>query len=266
MSKYRIKAVFESPKKFDENLVKLEVELKSNILIDKVNMGLSTVSITAYTDDKFFINSLGYTAECYNFDFFFIITDFEELFYTNDVDGEYFSTLFQVDIFNQKTGVIRKEFDSELEIIDDVEGRMNSNYRDLNSALNDYNDFLKSIDKDYYYIVKNYIVLETPEEWTKIFADTEKPNNDNPKITFVCGYYEYNLYINGIHMYSFDSPHDDWSELKDNIDIENYINDCINCILEEYKEKNETSKYNLVKDNKEKVFKAIFDTIKNNLS
>lgn len=171
--KYKLKVVFESAKRFDEKLFKEEVELKKIYLVDKVNSTSYTLSFTAYTNDIFLVNAFGYTASVNNWEYYFIVTDFKEVFYTNDVDGTYFSTLFYVDA-NLPKGLLKTGFDSELDIIDNIGEFMNSEYSDLNKALEAINEYIKTIDKDCFYIVKNYIVFENEEDWINAFANFDE--------------------------------------------------------------------------------------------
>lgn len=158
MAKYNIKAVFESTKKWDKNLADLEVNLRKIFYIDKVSRGPYELSITANVDDKLFLGILGDKAERNGFKFYFIITNYEDVFFTNDVDGKYFPTLFYVEA-NFPKGILKTNFDSETEIIDNIQEFMNSEYSDFNSAIEAINNHLKSIDKDFYYNVENYVVL-----------------------------------------------------------------------------------------------------------
>lgn len=171
--KYKLKVVFESAKRFDEKLFKEEVELKKNYLVDKVNLTSYTLSFTAYTNDIFLVNAFGYTASVNNWEYYFIVTDYKEVFYTNDVDGTYFSTLFYVDA-NLPKGLLKTGFDSELDIIDNIGEFMNSEYSDLDKALEAINKYIKAIDEDCYYNVKNYLVFENEEDWINAFANFDE--------------------------------------------------------------------------------------------
>lgn len=177
-NKYKLKVVLKSAKHFDKKLFKEEVELKKNILVDKVNSTSNTLTFSVYTNDIFLVNAYGYTASVNNWEFYFMVTDYKEVFYTNDVDGTYFSTLFYVDA-NLPKGVkdfdcLKTEFDSELDIIDNIEQFMDSEYSDLNKALEAINEYIKTIDKDCFYIVKNYIVFENEEDWINAFANFDE--------------------------------------------------------------------------------------------
>lgn len=181
-SKYKIEAVFEYEIGTAKESTRALQEIRE--YVKKFNGSASsknypTISVKIETEDEFLVNALGYMAAANNMNFYFIITNNDDTFYTNDVDGKYFSTLYFVEA-NLPSGFLQLNFDSELEIIDDIEIRLGKIYQSLNQAVKAINKFCKSKGSNYYYNVYDYEVLD-PDNWTEVFARIDVRNNQERK-------------------------------------------------------------------------------------
>lgn len=85
--------------------------------------------------------------------------------------------------------------------------------------------------------------------------------NQNGKIEFRAGYYEFLLYINDLFIFSLDDPIESWGECKTESDCKNLAEETVNAILYKLMEDNKESERGILQQNKTEVIKVVADTI-----
>lgn len=86
-------------------------------------------------------------------------------------------------------------------------------------------------------------------------------SNQNGKIEFRAGYYEFLLYINDLFIFSLDDPIESWGGCKTESDCKNLAEETVDAIIHELMESNEESKLEILQQNKAEVIKIVADTI-----
>ncbi len=88
---------------------------------------------------------------------------------------------------------------------------------------------------------------------------------NHPKIEMRAGYYEFNIYIDGVLVFTADSDcSEDWYEYKDDTTPygELFVDGMLEELEEDAREKDDWEKYDLVEENKDGLIKVVSEFVR----